>query len=177
MIDDWSSIDVESSIGFLLRSRVSRLSQSSSISPGGSIESIDRFLYYFSTPSTLSQSYDGGFGQAPSQESHGRSSLIMFAPLSLIEQSMLILPCLFFFLTGGSTYCALAALSLSNNLNRLSKQQREATIKWLISRQSELYHLDQDQLGFNGRIGKPSDSCYSFWCGAALKVRLFELVS
>lgn len=24
--------------------------------------------------------------------------------------------------------------------------------------------------GFNGRIGKPKDSCYSFWCGASLAV-------
>jgi geranylgeranyl transferase type-1 subunit beta len=35
---------------------------------------------------------------------------------------------------------------------------------WLLSRQQTL------QGGFNGRIEKTEDVCYSFWCGASLKI-------
>ncbi|CAO1623854.1 unnamed protein product [Parajaminaea phylloscopi] len=86
------------------------------------------------------QSYDGAFGQGPHQESHG-----------------------------GSTYCALSAIALCGQLNeRLSPVRRRRLISWLTSRQ-----CDCDQVGhggFNGRISKGKDSCYSFWCGASLAV-------
>ncbi|PWN46541.1 terpenoid cyclases/Protein prenyltransferase [Violaceomyces palustris] len=78
-----------------------------------------------------SKSYDGAFGQAPTQESQG-----------------------------GSTYCALSALSLSGRLSHLTLEERHAASKWLLSRQIP-------GSGFNGRIDKPVDTCYSFWCGAS----------
>ncbi|XP_066145147.1 geranylgeranyl transferase type-1 subunit beta isoform X1 [Euwallacea fornicatus] len=78
------------------------------------------------------KSYDGGIGQGPGLESH----------------------C-------GSTFCAIAALALSNNLHRLSKMQIGNLRRWL------LFRFD---IGFNGRPNKPSDTCYSFWTGGALKI-------
>ncbi|KAE8221233.1 hypothetical protein CF319_g5374 [Tilletia indica] len=62
---------------------------------------------------------------------------------------------------GGSTFCALASLAMSSRLDRL--ENRELTIDWLCSRQ-------QSGSGFNGRPEKPTDTCYSFWCGASLAI-------
>lgn len=80
----------------------------------------------------LFQSYEGGIGQGPGLESHS-----------------------------GSTFCAVAALSLSNNLDRLTKAQLEALRRWL------LFRYDK---GFSGRPNKPVDTCYSFWVGGSLKI-------
>ena len=80
-----------------------------------------------------SRSYDGGFGQGPGQESQG-----------------------------GSTYCAVAALSLSGNVETIERP--EELISWLVKRQQ------QSHGGFNGRIEKDEDACYSFWCGASLAI-------
>lgn len=76
------------------------------------------------------QSHEGGFGMCPGLEAHG-----------------------------GSTYCALAALSLLNALGRIN--DREKTIQWCISLQST---------GFQGRLNKDPDTCYSFWVGASLAI-------
>jgi len=61
---------------------------------------------------------------------------------------------------GGSTYCAVAALKLMNEMDAglLSKQD---TIKWCLNRQGS---------GFHGRANKPEDTCYSFWIGGSLEV-------
>ncbi|PWN32150.1 terpenoid cyclases/Protein prenyltransferase [Meira miltonrushii] len=80
-----------------------------------------------------SRSYDGAFAQGPGQESQG-----------------------------GSTYCAVAALSLADKLDTI--QNSEQLISWLTARQQ------QKQGGFNGRIEKDEDACYSFWCGASLEI-------
>jgi len=61
MINDWSSIDVGSSIDFILRSRVRILYEK------GKGKKKAKLTLLFSSH----QSYDGGFGQAPLQESHG----------------------------------------------------------------------------------------------------------
>lgn len=72
--------------------------------------------------------------------------------------------------TGGSTYCAVAALSLCNRLSDLPDKDRLG--QWLLSRQQSL------QGGFNGRVEKVEDVCYSFWCGATIQILgLHHLVS
>ncbi|KAN0062761.1 geranylgeranyl transferase type-1 subunit beta [Thecaphora frezii] len=100
-----------------------------------------------------SRCWDGSFGQVETQEGHG-----------------------------GSTYCAVAALALAQRLDVLdedamgtSDRDRNATPRvggsdrrrelerWLLNRQ-------QRGSGFNGRLEKPVDTCYSFWCGAALEI-------
>jgi geranylgeranyl transferase type-1 subunit beta len=58
---------------------------------------------------------------------------------------------------GGSTYCAVAALVLMGRLDELP--EKDALVHWCVMRQG---------LGFQGRINKPSDCCYSFWIGATL---------
>lgn len=60
---------------------------------------------------------------------------------------------------GGCTYCALAALAMMGRLPNLPG--KEQLIDWCVKRQ---------HLGFQGRIEKPMDSCYSFWVGASLKL-------
>lgn len=68
---------------------------------------------------------------------------------------------------GGTTFCALAALQLSDRLSELSPVTIEGLKRWLLFRQDE---------GFNGRPNKPTDTCYSFWIGAALMILgVFEL--
>lgn len=87
------------------------------------------------------QSFDGAFGQGPAQESHG-----------------------------GSTYCAVSAYSLAGQLEqRFPSKRRSRLVSWLLARQSESTECT-GYGGFNGRIGKFKDSCYSFWCGASLAV-------
>ncbi|XP_045501286.1 geranylgeranyl transferase type-1 subunit beta [Colias croceus] len=76
--------------------------------------------------------YDYGIAQCPELESHG-----------------------------GTTFCALATLSLTNQLDRLSEEQIEGLRRWLLMRQID---------GFQGRPNKPVDTCYSFWVGASLKI-------
>ncbi|XP_026326081.1 geranylgeranyl transferase type-1 subunit beta [Hyposmocoma kahamanoa] len=77
-------------------------------------------------------SYDYGIAQCPELESHG-----------------------------GTTFCALATLSLTNQLDKLSIEQVEGLKRWLLFRQVD---------GFQGRPNKPVDTCYSFWVGASLKI-------
>jgi geranylgeranyl transferase type-1 subunit beta len=66
---------------------------------------------------------------------------------------------------GGSTYCAIAALVLMDRLDVFSPDQLDKLQRWLLLRQIN---------GFQGRPNKPDDTCYSFWVGASLRVRLFR---
>ncbi|KAH8871828.1 Geranylgeranyl transferase type-1 subunit beta [Schistosoma japonicum] len=64
----------------------------------------------------------------------------------------------------GATYCAVASLSLINKLESVipvGSKSRNLLIKWLLNLQNE---------GFHGRIGKPDDTCYTFWVCASLKI-------
>lgn len=65
---------------------------------------------------------------------------------------------------GGSTYCVVASLALLNRLDILTKN---SLLHWLISKQNE---------GFHGRINKPDDTCYGFWIGSCLDVKLSLIV-
>ncbi|KAI3640223.1 hypothetical protein MIR68_001101 [Amoeboaphelidium protococcarum] len=78
------------------------------------------------------QSYDGGFGQRCGEESHG-----------------------------GSTYCAVASLSLLGRLDPMSEIKRDQLQRWLIKRQIG---------GFNGRLNKDADTCYTFWICASMQI-------
>jgi len=66
---------------------------------------------------------------------------------------------------GGSTFCALASLKLLNRLDALPN--REGLIEWLVSRQVADVPAG---CGFQGRINKLPDTCYSFWIGASLHI-------
>ncbi|KAF7308815.1 Terpenoid cyclases/Protein prenyltransferase [Mycena kentingensis (nom. inval.)] len=69
--------------------------------------------------------------------------------------------------SGGPTYIALASLHIAprppGSSRRLTPSQRAKSIHWLI-------HNQDASGGFCGRTGKAADACYSFWCGAALKI-------
>ncbi|KAL4566592.1 hypothetical protein LXL04_030711 [Taraxacum kok-saghyz] len=88
------------------------------------------------------QSYDGGFGLIPGQESHG-----------------------------GATYCAVASLRLIGFIEAdlLSLSQSSSMIDvqllldWCLQRQA----VDG---GFQGRPNKTSDTCYAFWIGGVLRI-------
>lgn len=68
---------------------------------------------------------------------------------------------------GGTTFCALAALELSGQLDRLDTTTVERIKRWLVFRQMD---------GFQGRPNKPVDTCYSFWIGSALRMlKCFDL--
>lgn len=75
---------------------------------------------------------------------------------------------------GGTTFCAIAALELSGQLNRLSKDLVEKIKRWLLFRQVPYEY--QGSCGFQGRPNKPVDTCYSFWIGSSLRILgAFEL--
>lgn len=88
------------------------------------------------------QSYDGGFGLIPGSESHG-----------------------------GATYCAVASLQLMGFLKEGLPSTNSSCddvnvpllLDWSLQRQA----LDG---GFQGRINKPSDTCYAFWVGGVLRI-------
>ena len=92
------------------------------------------------------QNYDGGFGALPGRESHG-----------------------------GYTFCAVATLALlSGNINApalglhdaffLSDLSRDRLLHWLVHRQMST------EGGFQGRVNKLVDGCYSYWIGAVLNL-------
>jgi geranylgeranyl transferase type-1 subunit beta len=99
--------------------------------------------------------FDFAYGQSPGEESHG-----------------------------GSTYCAIASLALMGKLEDLGfgpRSVKEAagyvnasseTSSPLTSQAQGLLHwLVQRQVsGFQGRINKDQDSCYSWWIGATLQM-------
>lgn len=60
---------------------------------------------------------------------------------------------------GGYTFCGLAALCLLGEAHHLNIPRLEA---WLVQRQGGI------EGGFNGRTNKLTDSCYSYWQGAAV---------
>ncbi|CAD6583531.1 MAG: hypothetical protein TREMPRED_003586 [Tremellales sp. Tagirdzhanova-0007] len=62
---------------------------------------------------------------------------------------------------GGTTYCALASLSLLPLASTPSISNAATGLRWLLQRQIG---------GFQGRPGKSEDVCYSFWCGAAISI-------
>jgi hypothetical protein len=65
---------------------------------------------------------------------------------------------------GGSTFCAVASLALLDRLSALSSRRRRLLINWLADR------FASNGTGVQGRANKPSDTCYSFWCGGALQI-------
>jgi len=80
-----------------------------------------------------SMTFDYGISQGPQLESHG-----------------------------GSTFCAVASLTLMESLNEcFTQKQIERLKRWCLVRQKN---------GFQGRPNKPVDTCYSFWVGASLKL-------
>lgn len=68
------------------------------------------------------------------------------------------------FSVGGPTFCAVATLALMGRLNEVFTPKELKRLKrWCIMRQ---------QVGFQGRPNKADDTCYSYWIGATLKVKL-----
>lgn len=81
----------------------------------------------------------------------------------------------------GLTFCGIASLSLLiPNLHESGKEWIDRTIDWLAHRQvnypKELYTMDyeyqepSDIGGFNGRPNKFSDTCYSWWVIALMRL-------
>ena len=62
---------------------------------------------------------------------------------------------------GGYTYCAVACLAL---LGRVDEIDIESLLRWLIYRQKV------NEGGFDGRINKLVDVCYTFWQGAVFGI-------
>lgn len=62
---------------------------------------------------------------------------------------------------GGSTYCVVAALALMQRLGGID--DRLTLARWILSRQVP-------GSGFQGRVEKAQDACYSFWCGASAQI-------
>ncbi|KEP62252.1 UNVERIFIED_CONTAM: prenyltransferase and squalene oxidase repeat-containing protein [Hammondia hammondi] len=90
---------------------------------------------------TQCQNLDGGFGCAPGCESHA-----------------------------GTTFCAVASLSLIERLPQLPASARLSVEGWLGARQLS-------GGGLNGRPGKNADSCYCWWILATAKILGMDLAS
>lgn len=143
-------------------------------STAGKSENDMRFLYCACSISTIlgdwsgvdrdkaveyilqSRAYDFAFGQAPGQEGHG-----------------------------GSTYCAVAACALMGRLDALGFLEWEEQLthnQIAAGRHTPAQNydtnaiglietlIDRQTTGFQGRLGKDPDACYSWWIGASLHV-------
>jgi geranylgeranyl transferase type-1 subunit beta len=143
-------------------------------STAGRSENDMRFLYCACTISTIlndwsgvdrdlalqyvskSQSYDFVFGQAPGQEGHG-----------------------------GSTYCAVAACALMGRLDALGFSEwpgASSQVRLAAGHHGPATNFTSPALGlvdflcrrqisgFQGRIGKDPDACYSWWIGSSLHI-------
>lgn len=94
------------------------------------------------------QTWEGGYASRPGViEAQGQPSPFVRAFLTS---------------SGGTTYCSVASISLISKPPLPPSLRADDTIRWICQRQLG---------GFQGRPGKVEDVCYSFWCGAALRVR------
>lgn len=63
---------------------------------------------------------------------------------------------------GGSTFCAVATLLLTGRMyDVLDEFYVNRLVRWCVNRQDG---------GFNGRPNKETDTCYTFWVGATLRI-------
>ncbi|KAI9503394.1 hypothetical protein GGI25_001828 [Coemansia spiralis] len=60
---------------------------------------------------------------------------------------------------GGHLYCCIASLALMGRLDALPDRSR--TLRWAVFRQND---------GYQGRMNKAPDACYSFWVGASVEM-------
>ncbi|KAF8970759.1 Geranylgeranyl transferase type-1 subunit beta [Entomortierella lignicola] len=101
------------------------------------------------------QTYEHGFSQSPLQETHGGSTYCAIATLGLMggealeDQKS--------FIRDVQKGEDMAAFELRKS--RAGFIDKEATRRWCLQRQTT---------GFQGRVNKPTDTCYSFWIGGAL---------
>ena len=61
---------------------------------------------------------------------------------------------------GGATYCGIASLALMDRLDALDPAMLQRLTLWMQQRV-------QEEGGYNGRVNKVPDSCYSFWVGGS----------
>ncbi|KAG0010088.1 Geranylgeranyl transferase type-1 subunit beta [Entomortierella chlamydospora] len=110
------------------------------------------------------QTYDHGFSQSPQQESHGGSTYCAVATLGLIGgEALWDQKTMTRNVQDGEDE---AAFELRKS--RAGFLDKEGTRKWCLQRQTT---------GFQGRINKKTDTCYSFWIGASLAIMdSFDLV-
>ena len=89
---------------------------------------------------------------------------------------------------GGSTCCAISALSLCDRLGSL--KNKDETLAWSVQRQvspnPRVFEDEEEEndvalamkaasmAGFQGRAGKDPDACYSYWIGATIRVRFLR---
>lgn len=158
--DDFSRVRKEKLLGYLKKCQKEDGSFQATID---SLEADLRFLYSAAVISFLlgdfsainiekalkfifnCQNNDGAFGLRPFEESHS-----------------------------GATYCALASLVLFKKIDEIPNKTK--LIEFLVNRQVPWEPSREKGCigGFQGRINKYPDSCYSFWNGASLKILGFE---
>ena len=92
--------------------------------------------------------YDGSIGLIPGQESHGGACYTALAGLGLCAEAL------------GETLDLEALIGLNEH----------AFAKWCLSRQVGEWSGDSGVGGFQGRMNKVADTCYTFWVLGALQV-------
>ena len=105
--------------------------------------------------------YEHGFSQSPRQEAHGGTTYCAIATLGLMGGNAT---------KDQKTIMAEHAAKLLENESQESLEEllsqsgyvdKEGTRRWCMQRQTT---------GFQGRINKPTDTCYSFWVGGSLAI-------
>ncbi|KAF8924517.1 protein geranylgeranyltransferase type I beta subunit [Dissophora ornata] len=114
----------------------------------------------FDRPSALQyirecQTYDHGFSQSPQQEAHGGSAYCAVATLGLL---------------GGEAFEDLKTLARNAREGKDEEafEQRKLRTGFVDKEGTRRWCLQRQTTGFQGRIGKPTDTCYSFWIGGAV---------
>jgi geranylgeranyl transferase type-1 subunit beta len=103
------------------------------------------------------ETYEHGFARTPGLEAHGGTTYCAVATLGLLGgEALLDQKTLQRDVEGGEDEAGFQA-----RVSRAGFKNKEATRRWCLERQLT---------GFQGRVNKPTDTCYSFWIGGALAV-------
>jgi geranylgeranyl transferase type-1 subunit beta len=102
--------------------------------------------------------YDGGIGMFPGSESHGGSMFTALASLALIARR-----------NGGAIAAEASASSCVADREpdlgpTIDAPARVALVRWCSER------IVAAEGGFQGRVDKKADTCYSWWIGGSLKI-------
>ncbi|KAF9173316.1 Geranylgeranyl transferase type-1 subunit beta [Mortierella sp. AD011] len=103
------------------------------------------------------QTYDHGFSQSRQQESHGGSTYCAVATLGLI---------------GGEALWDQKTMTrnVQDGEDEAAFELRKSRAGFLDKEGTRRWCLQRQTTGFQGRINKKTDTCYSFWIGASLAI-------
>ncbi|KAF9114591.1 Geranylgeranyl transferase type-1 subunit beta [Mortierella sp. AM989] len=103
------------------------------------------------------QTYEHGFSQGPRQEAHGGTTYCAISTLGLL---------------GGEALQdqSIMTQNIQSGEDKATFEQRKSRAGFLDKEGTRKWCLQRQTTGFQGRVNKPTDTCYSFWIGGSLAI-------